>query len=107
MKFCQPHWEQLKNAIKVRGLFDFVSSSGMEAVTKTSADQSKAENFEPLMGSHNMIVANALQAGGLYMMGTKEDGTPYCPVCEAEKHGHTGWIDKAADAALEHSKTLK
>lgn len=110
MKICPKHWEQLKHAIKVRGLFDFVSASGSEMFERVLGDlqgeQTTRRNFDPLMACNNSLFANALQYGGLYLMMQQEDGTEYCPVCEANKHGQEGWIDLAADSAAEYMKTL-
>lgn len=107
MKFCLPHWNQLKDAIKARGLGDMIAASGEEAVKMLTSPQDKIENFEPLMTAHNILVHNALNAGGMYLLGQKEDGTDYCPICEAEEHGATGWIEQAADMVAERARELK
>lgn len=110
MKICQTHWEQLKQAIKAKGLFDFVSGTGKEAMTRIvgqlQGQSETKQNFDPLMACNNMLWGNALQVGGLYLMGTDEQGNEYCPVCEADKHGQTGWIDCAVNSAAEYVKTL-
>lgn len=72
MKFCQPHWRKLSTAIRDRGLWHLVATSGQEAVLHM-----RAESFEPLIGAHNTIMSNAIQTLGLF------EG---CPVCELKKH---------------------
>jgi len=42
-------------------------------------------------------------------MGAKEDGTPYCPLCEVEKNTDIKaetWITYAADEQLEKARRL-
>jgi hypothetical protein len=110
MKICESHWEKLRAAIKVRGIYDLVSDSGEEAIKRTVEvinGVDTVENFDPLLSANYMICGNALSAGGLYLMGVDESGKHYCPLCEAEKHQFTNWIDKAADAAAAHAKLLQ
>lgn len=110
MKFCDEHWTQLRDAIKVRGLFDFVSGSGEEAVKNlvSASERPTKKNYDPLMSAHNMIIGNAINAGGAYLLGVNPDGPEghYCPVCEAEKHDYKGWIDLAADGVKQYIETL-
>jgi hypothetical protein len=105
MRFCQPHWDQLRDAVRSRGLYDFVASSGKEAVARMAAqfeDASDGKPYDPLMAAHFMIVDRALELGGLYLMTQKEDGSEYCPLCEMEAHGGdpAQWIDGATDFVL-------
>lgn len=100
MKFCQPHWDALKDKVKEKGMWSLVSDGPDKAVEFII--NPGPQTFEPLMSCHNMIVTNALQAGGLYLM-----QGDYCPLCEAEKnHPEPGnaerWIKHATDAALDY-----
>lgn len=115
MKPCQCHWDQMRAAIKTRGLFDLVATSGEEAVKQTMDDlkgvPKTIENYDPLMSLYRMITNRALECGGLYLMTTKEDGSDYCPLCEVVKHAKnsdtdTIWINGAADAIKAHVDTL-
>lgn len=110
MKFCQAHWEEAKQAIKSRGLFDLVAADKYEAfqqmVDELKGEEKTVENFDPLMTLHWMIVGRATEIGGLYLLTQKPDGTDYCPVCEAESHGFHGWINSAANAVAEMAKNL-
>lgn len=110
MKICQNHWDQLRQSIKAKGLFDLVAASGAEAVKQAvgelQGEQKHLGNFDPLMAANWMLMGNALQMGGLYLMGQDKNGQEYCPVCEAETHGHTGWIDLAVEGVAEAVKTL-
>lgn len=106
MRMCQPHWDRLKQAIIARGLGDMISSSGEELVKRITADDT-LENFDPLMAAHNMIVRNALQCGGIEILVQREDGSHLCPLCEAESHGCTDWIEHAADGAAEAARERK
>lgn len=96
MQFCQKHWDDLRAAIDARGLTKFVASSGEELAQKMSAG-----GFDPLMGAHNAICWNALNIGGLDVMGK-------CPVCVGVEH-NPEWekcIELAADDVLEEAKKL-
>lgn len=110
MKMCQTHWDELKVKVTAKGLFDFVCSNGSETYQRVlgelKGEPETRRNFDPLMSCNWMLFENALRGGGLYLMGQQEDGSEYCPVCEAEKHNNTGWIDAAVNAVAEHMKTL-
>ena len=137
MKFCQPHWDKLKDAIKVRGLFDLVAKDGKEAMEQAKGQlegkEQTLENFDPLMAAHWMIVSNSMEMikgiGGnplALMMSDPEHPELECPICYlnylSAEHDRTctvadckkvkgqtfdDWIEKAADGALEVAKTLK
>jgi hypothetical protein len=97
MKFCMPHWEALRTAVNARGLGDLVARSGEELgakLEKELAGDNTLASFDPLMAAHNMILSNALNAGGLEVMAPNDDGTERCPVCYLSV---PDWIDKAAD----------
>jgi hypothetical protein len=136
MKFCMPHWEALKKAIAVRGLNDFVSVGGKEALAREVGDlkgeKKTRANFDPLMGAHWTIVNNAMQqitaVGGspfALMMPNPEHPELECPICHlnflSAEHDRLctdpaclkvkgqrfeDWIDKAADGCAEYVKTL-
>lgn len=63
MRFCAPHWEQLRQAIKDRGLDSLVADSGEKAarnLVSEGAEGATVDNFDPLMGAHNAIVSRAM-----------------------------------------------
>lgn len=111
MKFCQPHWDALRAAIDTRGLGHLVSANGRDVHARMVAElegRAEADDFDPLMAAHNMIVSHVMKGGGLYLL-----TGDYCPVCEFCKHvppppdGHryatneSYMIDGPADAVLE------
>ena len=137
MKFCQNHWDKLKDAIKARGIFDFVAGSGEEAV-KQMKEQLEGkpeaiERFDPLMAAHWAIANNAIdvlkrigQSPLIMMAPDPEYPQLECPICclnfLSAEHDRTcsdpnckktkgqtfdGWIDRAADEALEKTKELQ
>ena len=83
MKFCQNHWNLLRKAIEDRGMEHLVAKSGEECVQKLVDDieQPNKSTFDPLMGSHNMILFRALRDYGLEIMMQNEDGSDRCPIC--------------------------
>lgn len=116
MKFCQPHWDALRAAIESRGLGHLVAANGRDVFARMVAElegRSDVDDFDPLMGAHNLIISKVMQGGGLYLM-----TGDYCPVCEFCKHvppppaGHryptneAYMIDGPADAMLEEARRL-
>jgi hypothetical protein len=121
MKFCQNHWNILRKAIDDRGMGHLVAKSGEECVKKLVADieQPSKSTFDPLMGSHNMILSRALHDYGLEIMMQNEDGSDRCPICFLDaKHKEScidpgctwiyekSWIQGVADDALIEAKRL-
>ena len=93
MKFCQTHWNNLRQAIKARGLWDMVAGSGEEAVQQAKdqlggKEQTK-ENFDPLMAAHWTICNNAMDtlkrigANPLALLTQPPEDHPEweCPLC--------------------------
>ena len=113
MQFCKPHWNDLRKAIDDRGLSGLVAGSGEKAcaalVRQLEGTDDKSD-FDPLMNANWAIHMAALEDGGLYLLGTDENGNDYCPLCEAEKHGPpdivADWINGCCDAQLETAREL-
>lgn len=109
MKFCESHWDELREKIRERGLYGLVATSGEQAaaqmVSQVQDGASKA-NFDPLMGAHNAIVSNALYVAGLPLMMQNDDGSDRCPLCYLVDNCPCGrgdacpfrtWTTRAAD----------
>lgn len=112
MKMCQAHWDELKEAVRAKGLYHLVASSGQAAMERAIAEvkgDATLSNYDPLMAANWMICGRAIDLGGLYLLGSKENGEPYCPLCElneqVEKQNAnttgkipaTVWIEGAVD----------
>lgn len=115
MKFCADHWTKLRAAIDARGLSAFVAHDGADAMRRTVEGDDGRSGFDPLMGAHNAIVANALSArlGGLAIMTPNEDGSERCPLCHlvaacgcGADCPFTTWVDRAADDQLARAREL-
>lgn len=113
MKFCQPHWDQLRKTIENSGMGGLIAGSGERAAAALARQLSGAvekQDFDPLMNSNWAIMSHALKLGGLYLMSADEAGNQYCPLCEAEKHGGPGtassWIEGCCDAQLQAAREL-
>lgn len=91
MKFCQPHWDALRKAITNRGLGDFVSKDGTEAMQREVRHLDKPpekEHFDPLMGAHWAICNRAMEtlsqigANPLMLMASDPEHPEWeCPIC--------------------------
>lgn len=116
MKFCQPHWDELREAILDHGLGHLIAANGREAASRTKAElegKATVADFDPLIAAHNMIWKRALQTLGLGIM-----VGDLCPVCELLKvtppppAGHRYatndeyFIQGPADAVLETCKEM-
>lgn len=136
MKFCSDHWEQLRVAIRSRGLDALVAESGAQAARNLTSEASEGatiDNFDPLMGAHNYIMGNAMDTiSDVYrqnslMLFADENEHPEwaCPICALNwchaEHDRLctqegcnypkayDWsesIDKAADVMLAEWKKL-
>lgn len=116
MKICQPHWESLKAAIHSRGLDHLIAVNDRDAHARTVAElkgTAEADDFDPLMGAHNMIVGKCTELLGIGLfMGD------FCPLCEILKPGvypqpaadcryksnESYFIDGPADAVLQMAR---
>jgi hypothetical protein len=107
---CGSHWEALKDAIKLRGLWPFVAGNSDEAARRYGADE-----FDPLVHATIGIYSNALSAAGLGIAHetSGEQAVEPCPICFllaqcrcglGSECRYAGWIDAAADAALARAR---
>lgn len=66
MKFCDAHWQRLRELIVERGLGDLIAPSGETAFAQMADQLQKNDvtlvNFDPLMGAFWAVVANAMKA---------------------------------------------
>jgi hypothetical protein len=110
MRICKEHWAKIRAAIKERDIAHLGAKSGEEAMEDVKADlDGRERDYDPLMDCNWMINGRALTEGGLYLMTAKEDGSHFCPICEAIAHKPADaevqwvedyWIQGPADAAL-------
>lgn len=90
MQICLPHYDRLKTAIKVRGLWDMVGGPKPEMVEKFEASiegVEKVEHFDPLLAANNMIWSVGMKCFGLGLMQPDEHGNHRCPVRKARRDG--------------------
>jgi hypothetical protein len=104
MKMCQPHWDALRDEVKALGMWHLVSRNGEEAAARAQRQiaakkgEEDPKDYDPLMDAHMLIMNNAIQAGGAYLL-----TGDYCPLCELDLHkeemGETSkdWITKSVD----------
>lgn len=93
MKFCQDHWGQLRAAIDARGLSVLVSEGGEKAAANLASSLADGgttiDNFDPLMGAHNAIMAKAssliadrYQQNPLMLFADEAEHPEWaCPIC--------------------------
>jgi hypothetical protein len=84
MKYCQPHWDQLRRAIESRGMAHLIAKSGEQAAMRIEEEligQATKHTFDPLMAAHNMVLERATRYFGLSLFVPNEDGSEKCPVC--------------------------
>ena len=64
MNFCDDHWLRLRSAIDERGMSSLVSDSTAELARRVAREADTGpsiDSFDPLMGAHMAICANALR----------------------------------------------
>ena len=108
MKFCQRHWDVMREAVETRGLTPLVASSGKSAADNLADELARGpstDNFDPLMAMHWNIASNLLEKlgpNGLYLLSAGDEDPidvaqlasplkakyagktwPRCPLCYA------------------------
>lgn len=113
MRICQEHWGRLRTAIEERGLASLISGDGHKLMDKLQSELAQGgqtvETYDPLSNANFAIWSNALERGGPYLMGQKENGEHYCPICESVEHGGPDadwWINSAADEQREKALAM-
>lgn len=90
MRFCQPHWDSLREKVDKRGLTPLVADDGREAAHRFQRELSgerSVDTFDPLMGAHNVIASNAMQFAAdagvdpRQMFDAEAPDDVQCPVC--------------------------
>jgi len=102
MNWCQPHWDQLKAAIEIRGLSKFVAKDGSENVANIREQiEGGEEKFDPLMGAWIRINGYMLKSPAC------KGRILICPLCilvtDCRPELVSDWIDGVADAALKYA----
>jgi hypothetical protein len=84
MKFCMPHWNELREKVVAHGMESLIAKSGEDIHARMVAaieGGPKPTTFDPLMAAHNAILIRALDTAGLAVMAPNEDGSERCPLC--------------------------
>jgi hypothetical protein len=113
MRFCQQHWDTLREMVISKGMGTLIAKSGEDVAARVQEElEGTATNatYDPLMSAYWGITNRALEMGGLYLMGRKPgDGEEYCPLCEVEEQGirfeskpgaALAWMEGCTDSIL-------
>lgn len=94
MKFCDAHWEALREGVKNRRMWRFVPVSGEEAAERMVAElegkvQNEEKHFDPLMGSMFQIstaVGKNIERSSGPLAALQCVGDPeWCPLCTVQQ----------------------
>lgn len=88
MKFCQPHWDELRAGIDERGLSQLIARDGKAAAERMTAEvkgTATDATFDPLMAAHWAIVNRAMERGWRGPF----DPAVLCPLCFVQDHYDT------------------
>jgi hypothetical protein len=109
-KWCQPHWDTLREAIFAKGMKKLVPTSGQAAIEMLQDElrvgtNRDVEGFDPLMRAYWAISSIILKQGG----------NPFdCPLCQLQQHeknckdpsckqtGVNEWIESCTNAMREY-----
>lgn len=103
MRFCQDHWDRLRQAIHKRGLGSLIAPTGETAVAQMAAELEAGEGptpttFDPLMSAHWAIANNVMEtmqragANPLYLMASDETSQdPVDPAIYGAEHDGRTW----------------
>ena len=103
VNWCKSHWDQLRQAIKDRGLDGFGAQTGAEAAAEMRSQfAGNEEAFDPLIGSWSRI--NAYMSDSLTKQGRGAELLQLkCPCCILVEDGQpelvAGWINGCTDQA--------
>ena len=81
-KWCQPHWDMLRQAVFSKGMGHLVPKDGKAAARMLEDELTfrDAEGFDPLMRGYWMISGRVLD----------NSGNPFeCPLCQVQRHHDT------------------
>lgn len=92
VKFCTRHWDDLKLAVENCGLMSLAAENGEQAARNLESEAARGttiDNFDPLMGAHNAIVARAMnlikeryRQNPLMVMADADEHPEWaCPIC--------------------------
>ena len=118
MKMCKAHWDELREAIRARGIYDMVAPTGEEAARRIAAaanGTATEKTFDPLMYAMMAIMGQGMRVAGIDIMMPKVDGGDHCPLCYLVENCKCGkpecdfrtWIEKAADESLEAAREFR
>lgn len=100
MRFCQEHWEELKAAVSRYGMDHLVAENGQQATAhqvRELTGENTLVDFEPLLGSHNVLVNTALHLFGLSVLNPDgPDEGHHCPVCMLSRCVWSEWVVQGA-----------
>lgn len=109
MRFCQEHWDKLRDAIEDEGLGHLIARDGHDAATKMvdalERESTTLANFEPLMTAHWAIIERISKhaSGVLFVEGcplcwVQDEHEAHCaePGCEVTRQTFEEWIPGVA-----------
>lgn len=109
MNMCTTHWARLRAAISARGMDEYVSKNGQDAVSRIVAGlaEETLATYDPLIAASSAILGHALQLVGPSLL----EPPAKCPICFLKnahervcrdpecKQDFEEWINLAADGA--------
>src|SRR3990167_6798335 len=117
VKFCQPHWDRLRQLVIDKGMESLISKSPEAAQSRVEEELegvATAATYDPLLSAYWMLMARALEQGGDYLLCEKPgENLEYCPMCEVEAQGvkqfnkegaAESWMDGCTDACLRYCR---
>ncbi len=103
MQLCQPHFDELANALKLRGLWQYQAATQAEREQMVEAinEEGEVEHFDALIMTQLAIYNEAVEVGGEGLLVVNEKGESLCPICELKA---VHWINAATDEVLRYGQ---
>lgn len=109
MKFCQAHWDRLREAIAAEGLSDLVAPDGETAIAQIvnalESEETTVANFDPLMAAHWAIIGRigdvdprVVLIEGCPLCWVQDEHDAHCETagCEVTRQTFEDWIPDVA-----------
>lgn len=112
MEFCADHWDSLRSAVRLHGMWDLQvhEKADTEQMLRNINGEYRADDnkelFDAVLASQMLVFQHALDAGGLRLLfAAGEADGELCPLCKGHADGHNvnHWIHSACNQVRDNA----